>query len=144
MTRKKSTLRIISEHASPGELYELSEIFLRWRADEHNLYNQVRLFTWKTRVGYVINVYIDLPVHQHFLLLPLMWLHHACLSQLFVHKTWNQVITFKILLFAYMYKTLIRSLNTKNWLQCINLDQFNATLSQKYGFRELQICPIQI
>jgi len=35
MTPKRSTLRIYSEHASPGELYELSGVFLRWRADEH-------------------------------------------------------------------------------------------------------------
>ena len=52
-----------------------------------NIYNQVSLFTRKTRVSYVINMYTDLPIHRHFLLLPLMWLHHACLSQLFVHKT---------------------------------------------------------
>jgi len=35
MIWKKSTLRIFTEHASPGELYELAEVFLRGRADEH-------------------------------------------------------------------------------------------------------------
>ena len=35
MTRKKSTFRKKFEHASPGELYEFSEVFLCWRAEEH-------------------------------------------------------------------------------------------------------------
>jgi len=35
MTRKSQHYAVFSEHASPGEVYELPEGVLRIRADEH-------------------------------------------------------------------------------------------------------------